>query len=82
MAIVPRRSGRRGAWILAVSVPVETVYSWRGGLTDLYYLVKVVGWALLAAGAMRVRRGRSEVGQTLLAGGWGWLAANFWRRGR
>ncbi len=64
---------------LAVSVPVETLYSWPGGLTNPYYLVKVVGWTLLAFGVMHVRRGRPQLGQVLLAGGFGWFAANFWR---
>jgi hypothetical protein len=31
---------------LVVSVPVETLYSWRNGITDPYYLVTVCGWAL------------------------------------
>jgi hypothetical protein len=63
---------------LATSVSIETVYSWPIGLADPYYLVKFVGWVLLAAGVTRFRT-RPDVGLVLLAGGWGWLAANFWR---
>ena len=65
--------------VLAVQVPVETVYSWRIGLTDPYYLVKLVGWLLLAWGASAVRGVRRDAGVAFLAAGWGWLAANYWR---
>jgi len=73
-----------GVWILTVcfltvSVAVETAYSWRIGLTDPYYLVKLVGWSLLVAGAVQVRTTRLFAGLAFLAAGWGWLAANFWR---
>jgi hypothetical protein len=72
----------RGIAILAgcfflVSVVVETAYSW-GSLGDAYFLVKVVGWILLALGATRIRAGNPH-GLTYLAAGWGWMAANFWR---
>lgn len=72
----------RGLVILAdgfllVSVVVETAYSW-GSLGDPYFLVKVVGWILLALGATRLRAGNPN-GLTYLAAGWGWMAANFWR---
>jgi hypothetical protein len=43
---------------LLVSVPIETLYSWRNGITDPYYLVKVCGWALLAFGVMQLVSGR------------------------
>ena len=62
---------------LLVSVVVETAYSW-GSLGDAYFLVKVVGWILLAVGATRIRA-RNPHGLTYLAAGWGWMAANFWR---
>ena len=62
---------------LVVSVSVETVYSWQT-LGDAYYLVKVVGWVLLAWGLAHIHAGR-HVGLTFLASGWAWLAANFWR---
>jgi hypothetical protein len=78
------RSAGAGVWILtvcflAMSVPIETAYSWRTGLTDPYYLVKLVGYLLLASGAVRLRKARLHPGLTLLAAGWGWLSANFWR---
>jgi hypothetical protein len=65
--------------VLAIMVPIETVYSWRLGLTDPYYLVKLVGWLLLAWGASSVRGARRHAGVAFLAAGWGWLAANYWR---
>lgn len=73
-----------GVWMLAVcflaiSVPVETTYSWRLGLVEPYYLVKLVGWLLLASGAMQLRAGRRAAGLAFLAAGWGWCGANFWR---
>lgn len=73
-----------GVWMLAVcflamSVPIETTYSWRLGLTEPYYLIKLVGWLLLAFGAMQLRVNRASVGLAFLAAGWGWFAANFWR---
>ena len=84
MATIQPVSGSAGAWrltvcFLAVSIPVETAYSWRFGLADPYYFVKVVGWALLAWGATRLLGTRPQVGLSFLAAGWGWLAANFWR---
>ena len=64
---------------LAISIPVETVYSWRLGLADPYYLAKVVGWVLLAAGVAQLRTASTSLALALLAAGWGWFAANFWR---
>src|SRR5688572_5818167 len=64
---------------LAISVPVETAYSWRQGLAEPYYLVKLVGWLLLVTGAAQLRKRRLDAGVAFLAGGWGWLAANFAR---
>lgn len=64
---------------LAISVPIETWYSWRGGLTDPYYLVKLVGWVLLGSGALRLRRTDPQSGLVFLAAGWAWFGANFWR---
>jgi hypothetical protein len=84
MTTVRGVSAGPGLWIftvcfLATSVSIETAYSWRTGLTDPYYLVKVVGWVLLASGAIQLRRSRVDAGLALLAAGYGWLAANFWR---
>ena len=64
---------------LAISVPIETAYSWRLGLTEPYYLVKVVGYALLVSGVIHLRKARVHPGLTLLAAGWAWMSANFWR---
>src|SRR5688572_23871433 len=64
---------------LAISISIETAYSWRDGLTDPFYLVKLAGWSLLAAGLVKLRGRSTGLGFALLAGGWGWLAANFWR---
>jgi len=64
---------------LVVSASIETAYSWRNGLADPFYLVKLAGWALLAAGVLKFRGSNRSLGLALLAGGWGWLAANFWR---
>lgn len=76
--------GDRGVRILAicfllVSVSVETLYSWRRGLTDPYYCVKFSGWALLASGVLQLHRRRPASGRAFLIAGWGWMAANFWR---
>jgi hypothetical protein len=73
-----------GVWrltlcVLAVLIPIETAYSWRLGLAEPYYLVKVVGWGLLAWGAAHVRGPRSNAGLAFLAAGWAWQAANYWR---
>jgi hypothetical protein len=67
------------ACFLAASVPIEVVYSWGGGLTSPYFLVKLAGWVLLAAGVALLGRRRPGIGLAFLAAGWGWLAANFWR---
>jgi hypothetical protein len=64
---------------LAISLPIETAYSWRLGLTEPYYLVKVIGYVLLASGVIYLRQARVHPGLTFLAAGWGWLSANFWR---
>jgi hypothetical protein len=75
----PPRAGlsRLSVGFLAVSISVETVYSWRLGLADPYYVAKVVGWILLAAGVAQLRTPRTSL--ALLAAGWGWFGANFWR---
>lgn len=61
---------------LVISVPVETVYSWRH--VDAYYWVKVAGWVLLGVGVARLRGSRTA-GTAFLIAGWAWMAANFWR---
>jgi hypothetical protein len=62
---------------LAVSVSVETAYSWRS-LGDAYYLIKVAGWFLLGWGAVRIHA-QHDSGLVLSAAGWAWMAANFAR---
>jgi hypothetical protein len=64
---------------LVLSVSIETTYSWRLGLADPYYLVKVCGWLLLAAGVVSLRVARTSLALAFLAAGWAWLGANFWR---
>jgi hypothetical protein len=70
---------RLTAAFLALSVPIETVYSWQLGLLDPYYLVKVSGWLLLVAGLAQVRLARFQLALILFGAGWAWLGANFWR---
>jgi hypothetical protein len=64
---------------LVVTVPIETAYSWHLGLTNLCYLVKVIGWALLGWGVNRHQGVGAREGVAVLTAGWGWLGANFWR---
>jgi hypothetical protein len=65
-------------WV-AVYLPVETYVSWTGlGVFRFSYLVDLVGIGLLATGAWAAWRGRGHCG-ALLATGWAWTAANFWR---
>jgi hypothetical protein len=63
--------------VLVVYVPIETWYS-APELWDPFYLVDLAGMVLLALGATGFRsQGRLRVG--LLAAGYAWTAANFWR---
>jgi hypothetical protein len=66
-----------GICFLAVSVSVETIYSWRS-LGDAYYVIKVAGWFLLGWGAVRIRA-KHDSGLVISAAGWAWMAANFGR---
>ena len=67
---------------LAVYFPLETYVTWSiAGLSGfLYssYLANVLGMALMLWAATAARRGRPE-GPGLLAAGWSWTAATFWR---
>lgn len=74
-----RAASLLAASFLAVSVPIETAYSWRAGLIEPYYAAKVVGWLLLIAGVVHLRRNREGAGLGLLVAGWAWFGANFWR---
>ena len=67
---------------LAVYFPLETYVTWSiaGLLGFLYssYLANVLGMALMLWGAIAARRGH-PAGPGLLAAGWSWTAATFWR---
>jgi hypothetical protein len=62
---------------LGFYVPFETWFSWPA-LTDPFYLVDFIGMALLAWGAVHVRRSPTTT-PGVLAAGWAWSASNFWR---
>ena len=64
---------------LAIYAPVETVYSWAGGLGSPYYIIDVIAIALILAGALRSLRLRPAAAPGLLTAGWAWAASNFWR---
>lgn len=64
---------------LAIYAPVETIYSWAGGLLDPYYLIDVVAMVLIATGIVRSLRARPAGSPALLAVAWAWASANFWR---
>ena len=67
---------------LAVYFPLETYVTWSiAGLSGfLYssYVANVLGMALMLWAAIAARRGR-PAGPGLLAAGWSWTAATFWR---
>lgn len=65
--------------VLAIYAPVETIYSWSGGLADPLYIVDVIAMALLFTGALRSVRARPRSAPGLLTAGWAWAGANFWR---
>lgn len=64
--------------ILAIYAPVETWYS-LPRLWDPFYLVDFIGMALLGWGVVLCRRTASLSGLAVLAAGYGWTGANFWR---
>src|ERR1043165_3148159 len=63
---------------LLIYAPVETIYSWPG-LTDPFYVIDVIGMALMMSGVVRSLRARPGSGAAMLAVGWAWTASNFWR---
>jgi hypothetical protein len=63
---------------LAFYVPIETFASWPY-LTSPYYLVDAVAMVLLLWGALHSRGARPHAAPGLLAAGWAWAAANYWR---
>ena len=63
--------------VLVIYAPLETWISFPR-LLSLYYLVDAIGLALLLAGVVMWRRTRITYA-AVLAAGYGWLGANFWR---
>ena len=78
-----RRTETALAWVstgvLAIYAPVETIYSWSGGLGSPYYIIDVIAFALIFAGIVRSLRARPRTAPGVLTAGWGWAGANFWR---
>lgn len=64
--------------LLLAYVPLETWASWPA-LTNPFYLVDVVGFALLLWGALASLRARPDVAPGVLCAGYAWSAANGWR---
>ncbi len=64
--------------VLLVYVPLETWASWPA-LSNPFYLVDVVGFALLFRGAVASLRARPGVAPGVLCAGYAWSAANGWR---
>ena len=65
--------------LLLVYAPLETWASWPSGLTNPFYLVDVVGFALLLWGALASLRARPDVAPGVLCAGYAWSGANGWR---
>ena len=63
--------------VLVIYAPLETWISFPR-LLSLYYLVDAIGLALLLAGVVMWRRTRITYA-AVLAAGYGWLGANYWR---
>ncbi len=64
--------------LLLVYVPLETWTSWPA-LSNPFYLVDAVGFALLLWGALASLRARPDVDPGVLCAGYAWSAANGWR---
>ena len=64
--------------VLLVYAPLETWASWPA-LSNPFYLVDVVGFALLLWGALASLRARPGVAPGVLCAGYAWSAANGWR---
>ena len=65
--------------VLLIYAPLETWGSWPSGLSNPFYLVDVVGFALLLWGALVSLRARPDVAPGVLCAGYAWSAANGWR---
>lgn len=64
--------------VLLAYVPLETWASWPH-LTNPFYLVDVVGFALLLWGALASLRARPDAAPGVLCAGYAWSGANGWR---
>ena len=64
--------------VLVVYAPLETWASWPA-LTNPFYLVEVVGFALLLWGTLASLRARPNVAPGVLCAGYAWSGANGWR---
>ena len=64
--------------VLAIYAPIETLYS-LPALWDPFYLVDFVGMILLGWGVVRCRRHATSGNLAILAAGYAWEGANFWR---
>jgi hypothetical protein len=68
-------------WLWAVVfLPIETylTWSWAGTLLNSGYVVNVVGVGIAIWGALSVRAGHPYA-EGVLATGWAWTTAVFWR---
>lgn len=65
--------------LLLVYAPLETWVSWPSGLTNPFYLVDVIGFALLLWGALASLRARPGLAPGVLCAGYAWSGANGWR---
>jgi hypothetical protein len=64
--------------LLVIYAPVETWYS-LPALWDPFYLVDFIGIVLLTWGVVRCRRSATPGSLAVLAAGYAWEGANFWR---
>ena len=64
--------------VLAIYVPIETLYS-LPALWDPFYLVDLIGMIVLGWGVVRCRREATPGNLAILAAGYAWEGANFWR---
>ena len=64
--------------LLVIYVPIETLYS-LPALWDPFYLVDFIGMILLGWGVVRCRRNATPGNLAILAVGYAWEGANFWR---
>ena len=65
--------------LLLAYAPLETWVSWPSGLTNPFYLVDVIGFALLLWGALVSLRARPGIAPGVLCAGYAWSGANGWR---